>query len=142
MKRVIAGDITFDENLELKSVVEEPGSGGCASALSDPERSRPENRDWFIRNMPSDLVEQVNAAAKAGRMRVGEWLTEKLRLILAQETSMLDDGARITVLEKAVEELARRVEALCAEPQGKARAHERSAAEVFLEERLKRSRGA
>jgi hypothetical protein len=90
----------IDQNVEVGSVVEEVGSDGCASVISDAEHVRPAKREWFIRNMPSDLVEQVNAAAKAGRMTVAEWLSEKLRHILAEETGMLDDGARITRLEK------------------------------------------
>jgi hypothetical protein len=134
----------IDEHVEVGSVVDqvELGSEAPANASTGPEHALEEKREWFIRGMPSDLIEQVKTSAKAGRMTVGEWLTDKLRHILAQETGVLDDGARITVLEKAVEELGRRVEALCAEPQGKARADERSAVEVFLEERLKRSRGA
>lgn len=117
----------IDENLGVGSIVEELGSDECASDLSDPQRERrPEKREWFIRNMPSDLVEQVNAAAKVARITVAEWLSEKLRHILAQETGMLDDGARIARLEKEVQELDERVERLCefltAEQEAKRRA--------------------
>jgi hypothetical protein len=134
----------IDQNVEVGSVVEEVGSEGCASVISDAEHVRPEKREWFIRNMPSDLVEQVNGAAKAGRMTIAEWLSEKLRHILAEETGMLDDGARITRLEKEVEDAHQRIDSLCehlnAEREAKARS-ERGRSADELRERWKELTG-
>jgi len=127
----------IDENLEVGSVVEEVGSDRCVSAISDPEHVRPAKREWFIRNMPSDLIEQVNAAAKVGRMTVGEWLSQKLRHVLAQETGMLDDGARIARLEKEVEDAHQRIDSLCealnADREAKARAERGRTADEIRE---------
>ena len=101
------------DDVGVGSVVEQLGSDGCASALCDLERGHPEQREWFIRNMPSDLIEQVKAAAKVGRMTVGEWLTQKLRHIIAEESGVLDDGARISKLEKEVEDAHQRIDGIC-----------------------------
>jgi hypothetical protein len=73
-------------------------------------------------------------------MTVAEWLSEKLRHILAQETGMLDDGARITKLEKEVEDAHQRIDGLCealnAEREAKARA-ERGRTPDEIRERMR-----
>ena len=130
----------IDQNVEVGSAVEKVDSDACASALNSRACVRPEKRDWFIRSMPTDLVERVTSAAQAGRMTVAEWLSEKLRHIFAQETGELDDGARITRLEKEVEDAHQRIDSLCelvtAEREAKARA-ERGRTPDELRERWK-----
>jgi hypothetical protein len=95
----------IDEHVEVGSVVDQVELGSEAPAEK--------KREWFIRGMPSDLIEQVKTSAKAGRMTVGEWLTEKLRHILAQETGVLDDAERITKLEEEVKDAHQRIDGLC-----------------------------
>ena len=105
----------IDEHVEVGSVVDqvELGSEAPANASTGAEHAPEKKREWFIRGMPSDLIEQVKTSAKAGRMTLAEWLTEKLGHILAEETGVLDDGARITKLEKEVEDAHQRIDSLC-----------------------------
>jgi hypothetical protein len=132
----------IDEDFKVESVIDQQqlDSDGSSKAPTAPVHIPQEKREWFIRSMPSDIIEQVRTAAKVARMTVAEWLSEKLRHILAGETGVLDDSARITKLEKEVEDAHQRIDNLCelvnAEREAKARA-ERGRTPDELRERMR-----
>jgi hypothetical protein len=71
-----------------------------------------DKRAWYIRGMPTGMVEEIKAAAKADHMTVAQWLTATLGPILDKLPPPMDQGARIEALERDMEELKVRVETL------------------------------
>ena len=75
---------------------------------------------WFIRGVAPDVVQRVNAAAKADRRTVGEWLTLALQTVLDRDTTgdagvaAPDMTERLVAVERANRDILQRLDELAA----------------------------